>query len=39
MPVWGNEFRSAREGEANASSTADDLVSRLLDYLRSIQKE
>ena len=39
MPVWGNEFRIAGEGAADAGSKADDLVGRLVDYLRSIQKE
>ncbi len=39
MPVWGNEFRSAGSGDPTSGATADDLVSRLVDYLRSIQRE
>jgi mono/diheme cytochrome c family protein len=39
MPVWGSEFRIAGEGAADAGSKADDLVGRLVDYLRSMQKE
>jgi mono/diheme cytochrome c family protein len=38
MPVWGYEFRNAGTGDKAAGSTADELVNRLLDYLRSIQK-
>lgn len=39
MPVWGYEFRNAGAGDASADSTTDELVSRLVDYLRSIQKQ
>jgi len=33
MPVWGYEFRAAED----TTSTADELVQRLVEYLRSIQ--
>jgi hypothetical protein len=39
MPVWGTEFRSAGSGDAAGDATADVLVSRLVDYLRSIQRQ
>jgi len=39
MPVWGYEFRTAGADEPDTGSTADKLVSRLVDYLRSIQKQ
>lgn len=38
MPVWGYEFRTAGAGDTAADSKADELVSRLVEYLRSIQK-
>jgi mono/diheme cytochrome c family protein len=39
MPVWGYEFRQAGAGSADAGASADELVNRLLDYVRSIQKQ
>jgi mono/diheme cytochrome c family protein len=35
MPVWGHEFRAA----GTPAEDADALVDRLVDYLRSIQRE
>ena len=37
MPVWGFEFRSAGATDAPGPQSADDLVGRLVNYLRSIQ--
>jgi mono/diheme cytochrome c family protein len=37
MPVWGYEFRAAEDNAS--SSAADELVRRLVEYLRSIQIE
>ncbi len=39
MPVWGYEFRSAGASDAPGPQSADDLVVRLVDYLRSIQRK
>lgn len=39
MPVWGYEFRNAVTGGAAADSATEELVNRLVDYLRSIQKK
>lgn len=39
MPVWGYEFRKAVTGGATVDSATDELVNRLVDYLRSIQKK
>jgi mono/diheme cytochrome c family protein len=39
MPVWGYEFRRAGASDAAGPQSADDLVSRLVDYLRSIQSK
>jgi mono/diheme cytochrome c family protein len=39
MPVWGYEFRKAGEGDSDAGTAADQLVGRVLDYLRTIQKQ
>lgn len=36
MPVWGYEFGRAASDQASAAS-ADELVTRLLEYLRSMQ--
>jgi hypothetical protein len=37
MPVWGYEFRSAGASETPGPQSADELVRRLVDYLRSLQ--
>ena len=37
MPVWGYEFRLAGTTDASGGKSADELVQRLVDYLRSIQ--
>ena len=39
MPVWGYEFRRAGVSDAPGPQSADDLVGRLVDYLRSIQRK
>jgi mono/diheme cytochrome c family protein len=38
MPVWGLEFAAALDGNSPSEAEAGTLVSRLLDYLRSIQR-
>jgi mono/diheme cytochrome c family protein len=37
MPVWGYEFRLAGATDTSSKNSADELVRRLVDYLRSIQ--
>ena len=37
MPVWGYEFRQAGATDTSGGKSADELVQRLVDYLRSIQ--
>ena len=37
MPVWGYEFRRAQVSDSSESQSADELIGRLVDYLRSIQ--
>ena len=37
MPVWGYEFRSATVGGTSGQQGADELIGRLVEYLRSIQ--
>lgn len=37
MPVWGYEFRRAGASDAPGARSADQLVNRLVEYLRSIQ--
>lgn len=37
MPVWGYEFRRAGATNKSGGNSADELVQRLVDYLRSIQ--
>lgn len=40
MPVWGWEFRAAEaERGARTQETADDMVARLVEYVRAMQKE
>ncbi|MGC2459846.1 MAG: cytochrome c [Steroidobacteraceae bacterium] len=39
MPVWGYEFRSAGAADESGPRSADELIGRLLDYLRSIQSQ
>ena len=39
MPVWGYEFRSAGASDQASAVSADELVGRLLDYVRSMQKQ
>jgi len=39
MPVWGYEFRSAGASDESGPRSADELIGRLLDYLRSIQSQ
>ena len=39
MPVWGYEFRRAGESDLSGSQSADELIGRLVDYLRSIQSQ
>jgi mono/diheme cytochrome c family protein len=38
MPVWGYEFRAQSSSKPDPQQTTEDMVSRLSDYLRSIQK-
>jgi len=37
MPVWGFEFGSAAASDQTSTVSADELVARLLEYVRSIQ--
>jgi len=37
MPVWGNRFREAVGNDTQGNGGADDLIERLVEYLRSIQ--
>jgi mono/diheme cytochrome c family protein len=40
MPVWGWEFRAAEDGPGERSQNkADELVARLVEHVRSIQKQ
>jgi len=39
MPVWGWELRAADTGEARSQEVADQMVARLVEYLRSLQKQ
>jgi|ERR1019366_4366691 mono/diheme cytochrome c family protein len=39
MPVWGYEFRRALASDSSGSQSADELIGRLVDYLRSIQSQ
>lgn len=39
MPVWGYEFRRAGASDVPGPQSADQLVDRLVDYLRSLQSK
>jgi mono/diheme cytochrome c family protein len=39
MPVWGLEFRAAAADDPQASVRADELITKLVKFLRSIQRE
>ncbi len=39
MPVWGFEFRTQNSDKPDPQRTTDEMVARLTDYLRSIQKQ
>jgi mono/diheme cytochrome c family protein len=38
MPVWGTDFAIAASGSADARAVAESSISRLVEYLQSIQK-
>jgi len=38
MPVWGIEFSAENLGKADPKATTDDMIARLTEYLRSIQR-
>jgi mono/diheme cytochrome c family protein len=38
MPVWGMEFHHAESGHPDEQKHVEELIERLVDYLRSIQK-
>jgi mono/diheme cytochrome c family protein len=39
MPVWGYEFYAQNEAKPDAQMRTDEMVRRLADYVRSLQKE
>lgn len=39
MPVWGYEFQYQNEDKPDAQKRTQDMVSRLADYVRSLQQE
>jgi hypothetical protein len=38
MPVWGLEFTAAEAGKAPTEAQTRTLISRLVEYLRSLQR-
>lgn len=38
MPVWGTEFEQAADQSATAKTSSADLIAKLVEYLRSIQR-
>ena len=39
MPVWGYEFWVEEGGDVVAQNTVRDAINRLVEYLRSVQRE